>query len=139
MKERITALIEALSMSRSDFALKIGVQRSNITHVLDGRNKPGMDFMEKVLKAFPDLRTDWLMRGEGNMFNAPTMKSLFSDVNTGKSEPVYPEIKPVSNEPEKISTVSISDIISRESLKEKKIEKLIILYSDKTFETYFPE
>ncbi|MDF1574198.1 MAG: helix-turn-helix transcriptional regulator [Bacteroidales bacterium] len=68
MKERLIQLLDLEQLSPSKFADLIGVQRSSISHVLSGRNKPSFDFLQKTLKAFPGLNASWLMTGEGSMY-----------------------------------------------------------------------
>jgi len=68
MKERLIQLLDLEQLSPSKFADIIGVQRSSISHVLSGRNKPSFDFLQKTLKAFPGLNASWLMTGEGTMY-----------------------------------------------------------------------
>ncbi len=68
MKERLIQLLDLEQLSPSKFADIIGVQRSSISHVISGRNKPSFDFLQKTLKAFPGLNASWLMLGEGTMY-----------------------------------------------------------------------
>ena len=68
MKERLIQLLDLEQLSPSKFADLIGVQRSSISHVLSGRNKPSFDFLQKTLKAFPGLNASWLLLGEGTMY-----------------------------------------------------------------------
>lgn len=68
MKERLLQILDLEQLSPSKFADIIGVQRSSISHVLSGRNKPSFDFLEKTLKAFPGLNAEWLMLGKGTMY-----------------------------------------------------------------------
>lgn len=68
MNERIKLLISGQGLSASKFAEKIGVQASGISHIISGRNKPGYDFIVKVLENFPEVNPDWLLLGEGGMF-----------------------------------------------------------------------
>ena len=49
------------NLSASAFADKIEVQRSSISHILSGRNKPSLEFIQKVLTAFPKVSSDWLL------------------------------------------------------------------------------
>lgn len=49
----------------------IGVQRSSISHILSGRNRPSLDFVQKILKVFPDIRSEWLVMGKGPMYEKP--------------------------------------------------------------------
>jgi transcriptional regulator with XRE-family HTH domain len=70
MKEialRIHKLIAFYQLSSASFADQIGVQRSSISHILSGRNKPSLDFVLKTLKAFPTLSSDWLLHGHGEI------------------------------------------------------------------------
>jgi transcriptional regulator with XRE-family HTH domain len=68
MKARLLQLLDLEMITPSKFADLIGVQRSSVSHVLSGRNKPSFDFLEKTLKAFPGLKADWLILGEGTMY-----------------------------------------------------------------------
>jgi transcriptional regulator with XRE-family HTH domain len=63
MTERFKILLEQLHLSPSEFADKIGVQRSSISHIISGRNKPSIDFLEKILNVFPDIDLTWLITG----------------------------------------------------------------------------
>ena len=54
-------------ISAGDLASALDVQRSNISHILNGRNKPGANFIEKFLLTFPDLNARWLLTGKGKM------------------------------------------------------------------------
>lgn len=67
LKERINYIIDYYSLTPSKFADLIGVQRSNISHILAGRNKPSLDFVLKVLEQFPGINSDWLVRGIGEV------------------------------------------------------------------------
>ncbi len=68
MKDRLLQLLDLEQLSPSKFADLIGVQRSSVSHVLSGRNKPSYDFLQKTLKAFPGLHADWLVMGKGAMY-----------------------------------------------------------------------
>lgn len=68
MKERLIQLLDVEQLNSSKFADIIGVQRSSVSHVLSGRNKPSFDFLQKTLNAFPGLRADWLIQGQGGMY-----------------------------------------------------------------------
>lgn len=60
-------------LSASEFADEIGVQRSNISHILSGRNKPSLDFIIKIKDRFPEIQWEWIIEGKGDMiFSSPT-------------------------------------------------------------------
>lgn len=62
---RIETVIEHLELSVSAFADEIGVQRSSISHLLNGRNKPSLDFVMKLVNTYPEVDLYWLLKGEG--------------------------------------------------------------------------
>ena len=64
MISRFRMILEELHLTPSEFADRIGVQRSSISHVLSGRNKPGLDFLEKILNTFPEIDAAWLITGK---------------------------------------------------------------------------
>jgi transcriptional regulator with XRE-family HTH domain len=64
--QRIQQILQQHHITPSIFADKIGVQRSNVSHVLSGRSKPGLDFLEKILNTFPDIDAHWLITGNEN-------------------------------------------------------------------------
>lgn len=61
--DRLRLMIEEEGLSPSDFADDIGVNRSGISHLLNGRNKPGYDFLKKMRAQFPSWDIDWLLFG----------------------------------------------------------------------------
>jgi len=67
MKDRIVQFLVSEKISPAEFADKIGVQRSSISHILHGRNYPSAAFIQKMLQVYPALNSRWLMIGEGEM------------------------------------------------------------------------
>ena len=67
MEERLTFIMKAKNLSMTKFADEIDVQRSNMSHVMNGRNKASLDFIRRILKRFPDINPDWLLFGKGRM------------------------------------------------------------------------
>ncbi|QOW09340.1 helix-turn-helix transcriptional regulator [Kaistella flava (ex Peng et al. 2021)] len=71
LKERISKVITYSELSLSEFADEIEVQRSSISHITSGRNKPSLDFLMKIKSRFPELEWEWLIEGEGEMVKKP--------------------------------------------------------------------
>jgi transcriptional regulator with XRE-family HTH domain len=61
--KRLLYILESNDLSASQFATKIGVQRSSVSHVLSGRNKPSLDFLIKISDSFENISIDWLVKG----------------------------------------------------------------------------
>lgn len=153
MKDRIERLIKALKLTNNAFATEIGVQRSNISHILDGRNNPSLDFVKKVVERYKDINLEWLVMGQGSMFKHPQELTLFpeednmpaNDTKNTIQSPTATNVTPNNssfkqNEPlvtNNTPTPNVyNDILPVNP--EKKVEKIVIFYSDKTFESYNP-
>lgn len=133
MQDQIQEILAKERLSSSQFADKIGVQRSSVSHVLSGRNKPGFDFIQKILAAFPQINGDWLITGSGDIYKNKTpsgdlfeakneIQSLDNEVKIEK-KPVTMNIKKPEKEAAKV-------------LKKREIERVIVFYSDRTFREY---
>ena len=62
-KDRLLELINSKNISASELSKKINVQRSNISHILSGRNKPSLDFVLKLCDYYNDIDLHWLLKG----------------------------------------------------------------------------
>jgi transcriptional regulator with XRE-family HTH domain len=109
MEKRLQKIIEEQGLSLNAFAQEIGVNRSTVSHILTGRNKPSVEVLQKILKRFPDLSSDWLLLGRGGMHERHALAT----------SPAGPSV--VASAPVK---------------EEKKIEKVVVFYTDHTFEEY---
>jgi len=96
--DRITKVIEFSELSPAEFAEEIGVQRSSISHIISGRNKPSLDFITKIKSKFPDIEWNWLITGTGEML-----------INKEENKIVE---KQISKEEEKPAKKSLPDLFS---------------------------
>lgn len=69
MNSRIALVLKTKNITPAEMADQIGVQRSGVSHILNGRNKPSLDFVQKLLKKYPDISMNWLLFGQGPMMN----------------------------------------------------------------------
>jgi len=147
MRERIQKIIDAEKITAAEFADMIGVQRSNVSHVLNGRNNPGFSFIQKILETFPNVNSRWLLTGEGELYNnnknTPAIKAmpdLFTSIEPEKKE--QPEAIPRQNVnkstfPGNESVVNVPDNKQNTPLF-KKVSRVLIFYDDHTFDDYRP-
>jgi transcriptional regulator with XRE-family HTH domain len=146
MKERLLKIITSEGLTPSSLADEIGVQRSGISHILSGRNYPSFDFLQKLLDRYPKLNAEWLIMGHGSMYKSALaeMPDLFAKPAPDTKAPDPPAI------PEKLPDLPSGESHQKRFLEtkseifpsaepKKTIEKMIVLYSDKTFATYLPE
>lgn len=118
ISERIATIIKSHNLTNSSFADELGVQRSNISHIISGRSKPGLEFLEKVLLRFPRVNADWLITGKTR---AQTTVDIHEE-NTMKTE-----------SPKGVTNKEMSTASGNES-NAKEIDYLLIVYKDQSFE-----
>ena len=58
MKEKLQQLMKSEGLTSSRMAEILGIQPSGISHILAGRNKPGFDLLQKILRRFPRVNPD---------------------------------------------------------------------------------
>lgn len=88
MNDRISLVLRTKNISPSVLADELGVQRSGISHILNGRNKPSLDFIQKLIKLYPDISIQWILFGEGPMMNPyPGEKPAISQTVPGNAPP----------------------------------------------------
>ena len=109
---RLKKILNYHQLTASLFADKIGVQRSSISHILSGRNKPSLDFILKVTNSFTDVDIYWLLNGKGAFpkEQVPTNKVFLPDDS------------------------SIVETINSKS--SKKMNRIVVFYEDGTYEEY---
>lgn len=128
---RLKEIIAHYDLTSSTFADEIEVQRSSISHLLSGRNKPSLDFVMKVVKKFPEVDLYWFLYGEG--FFPKKEKNNDVDKTKLKKEITTPSLftenTEFEQEPAKKSNTRFSEGT-------KKLIKVMLLYSDGSFEEF---
>ena len=150
--KRLETILDYYSLNASSFADKIGVQRSSLSHLLSGRNKPSLDFILKIVEVFPDVDLYWILNGKGIF---PKDSEQF-DKKENSGAPVVRQNIPHSSASETISGNLFSEIKipnpipeletkkteNQNSTKESysgAIDKIVIFYKNGTFKSYVPD
>ncbi len=84
MHSRLKNWMESEGLKSSALADSIGVNRATISHILSGRNKPSIDFLEKLLQQYSDLNANWLITGIGFMQASKQQKEVQVSKKIGK-------------------------------------------------------
>lgn len=111
---RIKKVLSFYSITAAQMADTIGVQRSNISHLLSGRNKPSLDFVIKIIQAFEEVDLYWLLKGKGT----------------------FPKTGSVATTPLSKNKTLESTAQQGEALQGQEIEHIIIFYKDGSFKKY---
>ena len=133
--QRLKDLIEKKDLSLLAFSEKVGIQRSSLSHLFSGRNKPSIDLLLKIKDQFPETDLEWLITG----------KSIASDSRSTNTQDQ-------SSDPDVKSDVtyvkSSSVVIDNQSIKSHEpnpsvvdnnkgeIERIIIFYKNGNFKEY---
>jgi transcriptional regulator with XRE-family HTH domain len=111
-QQRLETILKYYDLSATAFAEEIGVQRSSISHLLSGRNKPSLDFVLKVVQRFPEVELYWLLNGKGDFPKLEQKEAPPPALPTPD-----PKIPPEGG---------------------RTVEKIVVFYSDGSFKEYLP-
>ena len=128
--KRITQILQEQQLSSSAFAETIGVQRSSISHILSGRNKPSLEFILKTVRAFPAYTTDWLLFGKSFESSVPYPEPI------NKVSPSTLQDIAFSDNPRTEQSPILPDSTSNPQV---GIDKIVLLYKDGRFTEYIPK
>lgn len=148
--KRLETILDYKGLNAASFADKIGVQRSSLSHLLSGRNKPSLDFILKIVDVFPDVDLYWILNGEGafpkseNKMNpiiptpTPTIHTKIPEnkieIQTDLFSNKMAETENHINE-KKINLTSNTQN-SATSINEAEIDRIVFFYKNGTFKTY---
>ena len=140
LNEKIKQILVDKNISPSHFADEVGIQRSSISHILAGRNKPSLDIVQKIIRRFPDLGINWILEDEDLPESVSEIKPFKADQYTTNDLPRNPvsnvsELRRtmVSHQPSVQENVRMN---KAEKVEEKKVERVLIFYTDGTFQEF---
>jgi transcriptional regulator with XRE-family HTH domain len=140
------------NLSPSQLADNLGVQRSGVSHIISGRNNPGLEFVQRILKHYPNINPDWLLLNKGAMYRSesdtpggyePALEENEDDIrqlniNFGLDEVSADTVsETLAENPVKPATTENSIPAPVAAGNQKKLtDKIIILYKDGSFDIY---
>lgn len=147
--KRLELLLEYYNLSASAFADKIDVQRSSISHLLSGRNKPSLDFILKVIEVFPDVDLYWILNGKGTFPKSeknneeeekisPTLQNenFQNDTSLKNNVDLFSEIETVEKKTINGKSSEIFSNMQNFEAANNLIEYIVVFYKDGTFKKY---
>lgn len=135
--KRLEQLFVYYDLNASTFAEKIDVGRASISHLLSGRNKPSLDFVMKVVQTFPEVELYWLLIGKGSFPKKPVATPSEKPKPPAEAKEEIPIRKEPTTSQQALHVQQESDHAMKTPL-EKSISKVIVCYSDGTFEAFNP-
>ena len=163
-RERLLKLIADNNMSAKQFAAEVGIQAGTISNIVNGRNNPSLDVMQRVLNRFRTLSSDWLILGVGNMYRteggkenrengeakdqqlqqqqeipgigdaivSPQQHSIESPSPLSRAQAI--SAPTISREMQPLASTKKQQTAPMEQPAAKRIERIIVFYSDGTFD-----
>ena len=153
-------------MPYGKFAEEIGINGSRLSHYISGRNNVSLDLVTRILERFRGINSDWLLFGRGEMYKSAEAKGSYREPDLFSPQPVAQDYPLTANESDKLtSNMSDTDFSEPEQLNtaenieqnqshfsdsqpiepirsivknKREIEKIIVIYTDYTFDSYSP-
>ena len=143
-------LMKNEGLKPSQLAELLEINPAGISHILAGRNKPGFDLLQKILRRFPRLNPDWLLLDSEKMYRdessslssapsaaqtAPLGNDLFQQTSTDNSPSGETRRKaPAENETGNPAAQIPASLFAHTA----NVKRIVVLYDDQTFESYTP-
>ncbi len=129
--KRLQKILNQYGVSATAFSEEIGVNRSTISHLLSGRNKPSLEFILKIIQHYPEVELYWLLNGKG----------IFpSEKKSGTTHIIASETpqlaKKTAVQQPAITSVEEKKTILNIHTKTSEIERIVIFYKDGNFKSY---
>lgn len=140
IKDRLAQILRSKNLTASQFAELMEIQPSNVSHLLNGRNKPSLDFLIKLKEVFPEYSFDWIILGKKPMTHVENSSNishtkLFDEKNVSEETN---ESLDFTIERDDAHVTDNQHVEYYKELENNKnlAEKLIIVYKDRTFEFF---
>lgn len=137
MREKLLTILKTEGLKSSQMAERLEINPAAISHILSGRNKPGFDLLQKILRKFPNINPDWLLLDSPQMYREPKapidpkMKNgLFADV------PISRIADHSSSESPAVQSAVSSSQPSSLTQRSGQIARIVIFYTDHTCEEF---
>jgi len=122
--DRIKQILKHYGFTAAEFAERLKIQKSSISHILSGRNKPSFQFISKLANNFPEINLHWFITGEGDIFNHPVQNTKYE--NLSKQEKVQ------SPPPDSTDTTQ-KKLTDEKKSSVNQLENIIMVYDNDTF------
>lgn len=153
MQQKLRDLLEKEGLKPSQFAEMLGVNPAGISHLLAGRNKPGYELLQKILRRFPRINPDWLLVDRGPMYrdDLPTASDFAGEPTARPVEEQahhtpdlfnpsrVGDVQPAPESPAAHSTYDATNLHLQQNHRAgARPIRIVVCYDDGSFECYTP-
>ena len=153
MKDRIRQIMEAQHMTQQTFANFIGINAASLSSIFNERTRPTLNIVEAIKSKIPNLNTDWLMFGHGQMFNdekAAGDGQHSDDVTADGMSPSYTDGRMpdlfsgsgeagISHQQVRGYTSGIRPEVRYVERPQRQITEIRVYFDDLTYESFVPK
>lgn len=139
LADKVRLIIGNKCESPSQFADEIGIPRSGVSHLLNGRNKPSLDVITRIVHRYPDIGTDWIWDdNKMPVLNSGTSVSGLAGKGVEKAgEPIYGKPLDLFSQPQSgRETVQKNVGPTKSEGNQNKVERVLLFFTDGTFREF---
>ncbi len=148
-RERLMKLMETEGLNAKQFANEVGIQAGTISNIVNGRNKPSLEVLQKVLHRFRTVSSDWMVLDSGSMYRPigeAQSRTLFDELPVEPPMIVPDESDEEKNETQEHNYAGVKEQQNKvspagargETIRQRKIEKIVVFFDDGTYEQLLP-
>ena len=153
MKDRIRQIMEAQHMSQQTFANFIGINAASLSSIFNDRTRPTLNTVEAIKSKIPNLNTDWLMFGHGQMFNdtkgdgdaLPNDGGTADGMQPQHAEGRVPDLfsggsdAGVAHQPQRSYASPVRPEVRYVERPQRQITEIRVYFDDLTYESFVPK
>ena len=141
MKEKLAILMEDTGLRVGEVAAKLDVKAPVISHILSGRNQPSFALTSKIISTFRQYNPYWWLGTSEIKLASSTPSSTNGDLKIFQDDEVAKKnlTTTTSESPTLFENFEVASSTPSSPLSPKaEVERVIVIYSDKSFETFTP-
>jgi len=123
---RLQKILDYYNISAAELSNQIKFNRSTISHLLSGRNKPSLDFVMRILQKYPEVELYWLLNGKGSFPSITKNLAPIDNMTTSEATKIE-SILPSNKHLTEVASNSLSNI---------DVDQIVIFFKDGTFKSY---
>lgn len=131
--------------TQQDFADQLRIAPATLSSIFTGRTRPTLAIVDAIKNRFPQISTDWLMFGKGDMLETHDAESESTTTQDTEKNDLLADFD--TNPPQEQSNTKaeqpVQPSVSGFAVKtcearQRRITEIRVFYDDQTWETFVP-
>ncbi len=77
INDRVNEVMKDSGKSKTELASMLDVSLAQLSHISSGRNKPGLELIQKLTTQFPEISAEWILNGEEPKYRTQRNQAAF--------------------------------------------------------------